>query len=143
MARWDAKTQSWEAPCKAELDAAVRPDHGAFAPYKPFQQPVDDEAVQFFSNKLRTYFDRLLPPSLASPPQTCECAKEKFAFEFHERWCPDWKHPFDIPAEPAPLPVPDYRTYGDEQGVHVLPCSDKFKPSRLVLSIGGRRIVGL
>lgn len=44
--------------------------------------------------------------------QTCECAKEKFNFEWHERWCPDYRHPFDLVAEVAP-PKPNYLTSGD------------------------------
>lgn len=50
--------------------------------------------------------------------ESCECAKDKFGFEFHERWCPDWVHPFEaaaaMQAKLAAVPEPDYRTQGDK-----------------------------
>lgn len=50
--------------------------------------------------------------------ESCECAKDKFGFEFHERWCPDWVHPFEaaaaMQAKLAAVPKPDYRTQGDK-----------------------------
>ena len=47
----------------------------------------------------------------------CECHKEKFNFSFHERWCPDYRHAFDVtPALAMEVKPEDHKTEWDKGG---------------------------
>ncbi len=57
------------------------------------------------------------PPAPVPCPDTCECAKEKFNFMFHERWCPDYVHPFAaMEMKTAEVKRENYMTPGDKAG---------------------------
>jgi hypothetical protein len=47
----------------------------------------------------------------------CECSKEKFGFEWHERWCHEYRHAFDIVATEVKTEMPSYLTFGDKAGI--------------------------